>query len=186
MHCRLACRTAVIIGNDRAPRGVNKSLVTSVPAIYYYRIILCFIWTQTSLLCGNNSIGFFQPKSPMATVKKCIFCNQDNLAILFQVCLLLASFRGTIYSLYIYPQDLKYAIFKDIHPATEHHLLVIPKEHIANPKYLTKKDIPLSKCYMLTLAYTINTNCCLVQSKKWKLLHLNMPNQTFPNLMLET
>lgn len=59
----------------------------------------------------------------MSTVKKCIFCNHENLAILFQ--------------------DAKYLLFKDIHPATEHHYLVIPREHYPNVKYLDSSHLPM-------------------------------------------
>ncbi|KAI2806278.1 Heparan sulfate glucosamine 3-O-sulfotransferase 5 [Blomia tropicalis] len=59
----------------------------------------------------------------MSNLSKCIFCQQENLAILFQ--------------------DAKLALFKDIRPAAEHHYLVIPKEHVPNVKYLNKNNIPL-------------------------------------------
>ncbi|KAK6182085.1 hypothetical protein SNE40_009849 [Patella caerulea] len=40
-------------------------------------------------------------------------------------------------------QDEEFVAFKDIKPSTSHHYLVIPKEHIRDPKVLTDEHIPL-------------------------------------------
>ena len=82
----------------------------------------------------------------MSTVKKCIFCNHENLAILFQVSLVcfalfLLHFLTVVTST---SQEAKYLLFKDIHPATEHHYLVIPREHYPNVKYLDSSHLPMS------------------------------------------
>lgn len=44
-----------------------------------------------------------------------------------------------------YYEDEECLVFKDIKPASTHHLLAIPKMHIKNIDSLTKKDIPLGK-----------------------------------------
>ena len=77
------------------------------------------------------------------SLKKCIFCNQENLTVLLQVFLLLISNNKLNSNAVL--KDAKYAIFKDIRPATEHHYLVIPKDHVANPKYLNKDNVSQSK-----------------------------------------
>ncbi len=38
-------------------------------------------------------------------------------------------------------------IFRDIHPAAQHHYLVVTKNHIKSSKELTAKDIDLSEFY---------------------------------------
>ncbi|XP_070395936.1 adenosine 5'-monophosphoramidase HINT3-like isoform X3 [Dermacentor albipictus] len=40
-------------------------------------------------------------------------------------------------------QDEDYVVFPDIHPASAHHYLVVPKKHVKNVKSLTHNDIPL-------------------------------------------
>ncbi|XP_049513112.1 uncharacterized protein LOC119466001 isoform X2 [Dermacentor silvarum] len=40
-------------------------------------------------------------------------------------------------------QDEDYGVFPDIHPASTHHYLVVPKKHVKNVKSLTHNDIPL-------------------------------------------
>lgn len=40
-------------------------------------------------------------------------------------------------------QDEEYVVFRDIHPASTHHYLVVPKMHIRSVKGLTPADIPL-------------------------------------------
>ncbi|KAM7294303.1 putative histidine triad nucleotide binding protein [Ixodes scapularis] len=41
------------------------------------------------------------------------------------------------------PLDEEYVVFRDIHPASTHHYLVVPKMHIRSVKGLTPADIPL-------------------------------------------
>ncbi|XP_008191122.1 adenosine 5'-monophosphoramidase HINT3 [Tribolium castaneum] len=43
----------------------------------------------------------------------------------------------------IFHQDDKMIIFKDIKPASKHHFLAVPKEHIPNVNSLSKNQIPL-------------------------------------------
>lgn len=42
-------------------------------------------------------------------------------------------------------QDEDIFVINDIKPASKYHLLVIPRKHIVDAKYLTKDDIPLCK-----------------------------------------
>ncbi|CAL1261830.1 unnamed protein product [Larinioides sclopetarius] len=59
--------------------------------------------------------------------EKCIFCNiQDS-------------------STEIFYEDEEYLAFKDIRPATSHHYLIIPKNHIRNISNLSPSDVTLVK-----------------------------------------
>uniref|UniRef100_A0A131Z375 Adenosine 5'-monophosphoramidase HINT3 n=1 Tax=Rhipicephalus appendiculatus TaxID=34631 RepID=A0A131Z375_RHIAP len=40
-------------------------------------------------------------------------------------------------------QDEDYVVFSDIHPASTHHYLIVPKKHVKDTKSLTRSDIPL-------------------------------------------
>ncbi|KAI8909076.1 HIT-like domain-containing protein, partial [Gorgonomyces haynaldii] len=43
---------------------------------------------------------------------------------------------------YLY-EDKTFVCFKDKYPASDTHLLLIPREHIRDAKHLTKSDIPM-------------------------------------------
>uniref|UniRef100_A0A023GFA9 Adenosine 5'-monophosphoramidase HINT3 n=1 Tax=Amblyomma triste TaxID=251400 RepID=A0A023GFA9_AMBTT len=40
-------------------------------------------------------------------------------------------------------QDEEYVVFQDIHPASTHHYLIVPKKHLKDVKSLTYNDIPI-------------------------------------------
>nr|XP_037271218.1 histidine triad nucleotide-binding protein 3-like isoform X1 [Rhipicephalus microplus] len=40
-------------------------------------------------------------------------------------------------------QDEDYVVFSDIHPASTHHYLIVPKKHVKDTKSLSRTDIPL-------------------------------------------
>ncbi|KAK6645553.1 hypothetical protein RUM43_001830 [Polyplax serrata] len=61
------------------------------------------------------------------TEKNCLFCNIYN---------------GKEPATVVY-KDEEVIVFNDIRPASKNHLLVVPKEHIANAKHLTKEQIPV-------------------------------------------
>ncbi|EDO37394.1 predicted protein [Nematostella vectensis] len=60
-------------------------------------------------------------------LKKCVFCKisskEQETRIIYE--------------------DEETLTFKDLRPATDHHYLVIPKQHYGNPKSLTGDDLPL-------------------------------------------
>lgn len=43
-------------------------------------------------------------------------------------------------------ENTRMLIIRDIRPASEHHYLAIPKEHIRNATALSSSDRPLSEC----------------------------------------
>lgn len=47
-------------------------------------------------------------------------------------------------------EDEEIIAFKDIHPAAEVHVLIVPKEHIESINYLTEKDKELAGNLLLT------------------------------------
>lgn len=40
-------------------------------------------------------------------------------------------------------QDEDYVVFQDIHPASTHHYLIVPRKHLKDVKSLTYNDIPI-------------------------------------------
>jgi len=62
--------------------------------------------------------------------EKCIFCNVAN---------------KTVTDSELLYEDSNFVIFRDIHPAAQHHYLVVTKNHIKSGKELTAKDIDLIK-----------------------------------------
>ncbi|KAF6020032.1 HINT3 [Bugula neritina] len=67
----------------------------------------------------------------MANSKKCVFCDIVNKV--------LVNGKETE----ILYEDETVVAFKDIKPATRHHYLVVPKEHLESPKTLTKDNLGL-------------------------------------------
>jgi diadenosine tetraphosphate (Ap4A) HIT family hydrolase len=40
-------------------------------------------------------------------------------------------------------EDEGYVVFRDFRPASEHHLLVIPRRHVRGIRHLKEEDIPV-------------------------------------------
>lgn len=60
-----------------------------------------------------------------------------------QTCVFCRIVRGEDPKTEVLFQDDCHVVFRDIHPASKHHYLVVPKRHIKSPKCLTHSDIPL-------------------------------------------
>uniref|UniRef100_A0A8D8BX69 Histidine triad nucleotide-binding protein 3 n=1 Tax=Culex pipiens TaxID=7175 RepID=A0A8D8BX69_CULPI len=65
-----------------------------------------------------------------AIVERCIFCKIAT---------------GADPSATIMFQNERICIFKDIRPAADHHLLAVPKHHVASVRALTTADRPLRR-----------------------------------------
>lgn len=72
--------------------------------------------------------------SPATTVERCIFCKIAT---------------GADPSATIMFQNERICIFKDIRPAADHHLLAVPKHHVASVRALTTADRPLRRFHVL-------------------------------------
>ncbi|EDS35175.1 kinase C inhibitor [Culex quinquefasciatus] len=82
--------------------------------------------------------------SPATTVERCIFCKIAT---------------GADPSATIMFQNERICIFKDIRPAADHHLLAVPKHHVASVRALTTADRPLLEEMRAELENVMRDQC---------------------------
>ncbi|XP_014668585.1 PREDICTED: histidine triad nucleotide-binding protein 3-like [Priapulus caudatus] len=62
-------------------------------------------------------------------------------------------------------EDEEFVVFPDIRPATKHHYLICPKNHIRDPKLLTRENVPLVERMLAVAEKVLEQQGCSKESK---------------------
>lgn len=106
--------------------GLLRSFCTSFNCTIFYLFQSLFLEKAYSILLSNN-------RNVMdITTKGVTYCSSTNK---IKTCLFCRILNKQESANIVY-EDMKYVVFETINPATSKHLLVSPREHIQNLKFL--------------------------------------------------